>query len=59
MGELSPLLTVAQAAELLAVSRPTIYRLVRNQGLPVVRITADIRFRPDDIEAWLDSRATK
>ena len=56
MGELSPLLTVAKAAELLAVSRPTIYRLVRDHGLPVVRITADIRFRPEDIEAWLESR---
>jgi excisionase family DNA binding protein len=52
----SPLLTVAQAAELLAVSKPTIYRLVRNHGLPVVRITSDMRFRPEDIDAWLESR---
>jgi excisionase family DNA binding protein len=53
---MTPLLTVAQAAEFLAVSRPTIYRLVRDHGLPVVRITADMRFRPEDVEAWLESR---
>jgi excisionase family DNA binding protein len=57
LGELSPLLTVQQCAELLAVSRPTIYRLVRDDGLPVVRPTGnDIRFRPEDLEAWLQSR---
>jgi excisionase family DNA binding protein len=54
-----PLLTVQQCAELLAVSRPTLYRLVRDHGLPVIRPTGnDMRFRPEDIEAWLDSRVT-
>jgi excisionase family DNA binding protein len=54
---LSQLLTVAQTAELLAVSRPTLYRLVRDHGLPVIRPTGnDMRFRPEDIERWLDSR---
>jgi excisionase family DNA binding protein len=59
VGELSPLLTVQQCAELLAVSRPTLYRLVRDHGLPVIRPTGnDMRFRPEDIERWLDSRVT-
>jgi excisionase family DNA binding protein len=57
LGELSPLLTVQQCAELLAVSRPTVYRLVRDHGLPVVRPTGnDIRFRPEDLESWLERR---
>lgn len=57
MGELSPLLTVQQCAELLAVSRPTVYRLVRDHGLPVIRPTGnDMRFRSEDLEAWLESR---
>jgi excisionase family DNA binding protein len=60
LGQLSPLLTVQQCAELLAVSRPTIYRLVRDHGLPVVRPTGnDIRFRPDDLESWLESRSER
>jgi excisionase family DNA binding protein len=59
LSQLSPLLTVQQCAELLAVSRPTLYRLVRDHGLPVIRPTGnDMRFRPEDIEAWLDSRVT-
>jgi excisionase family DNA binding protein len=61
LGELSPLLTVQQCAEWMAVSRPTIYRLVRDQGLPYIRVTRDMRFRLSDmlsdIEKWLDSRA--
>ena len=56
LGELSPLLTVSDAAELLRVSKPTIYRLIRQQGLPVVRLMADIRLDPDDIAAWVESR---
>lgn len=53
---MSPLLTVAEAAEYLAVSKVTVYRLVREQGLPAVKVTADIRFRLSDIERWLDGR---
>jgi excisionase family DNA binding protein len=57
LGELSPLLTVQQCADLLAVSRPTLYRLVRDHGLPVIRPTGnDMRFRPEDIERWLEAR---
>jgi excisionase family DNA binding protein len=45
------------AAELLAVSRPTLYRLVRDHGLPVIRPTGnDMRFRPEDVEAWLEAK---
>jgi len=52
-----PLLTVAQAAELLNVSRPTFYRLVRDHGLPVVRPTGnDIRVRLEDLDEWIESR---
>jgi excisionase family DNA binding protein len=53
---MSPLLTVAQAADLLAVSRPTIYRLVRSAGLPAVRPSGDLRFREEDIAQWLEDR---
>jgi excisionase family DNA binding protein len=54
----TPLLTVADVAELLRVSKPSIYRLVRDAGLPAVRPTGDIRFRPEDVEAWIESRRT-
>jgi excisionase family DNA binding protein len=47
---------VAEAAELLRVSKPTIYRLIRQQSLPVVKLMADIRLDPDDVAAWVESR---
>lgn len=53
---MTPLLTVAEAAELLRVSKPSVYRAIRNGGLPAVRPAGDVRIRPDDLEAWLETR---
>ena len=53
---MAQLLTVAEAAELLRVSKPTLYRLIRQQGLPVVKLMSDIRLDPNDIAAWIESR---
>lgn len=51
------LLTVAQAAERLATSRWTLYRLIESGALPHVRIGPNaIRFRPASLDSWLDSR---
>jgi hypothetical protein len=40
------------------VSLATVYRLIRQDGLPVVRLhdKADIRIAPADAAAWLESR---
>lgn len=52
------LLTPQQLADEWQTSVATIYRLVREEGLPVVRLhkRADMRFAPEDAEAWLQSR---
>jgi excisionase family DNA binding protein len=44
------------ACDWLKCSKSTLYRLVREEGLPVVRLGKDLRFRPADIEKWLDGR---
>jgi Helix-turn-helix domain len=46
-----------QAAEW-QISLATLYRLVRQEGLPVVRLhdKADIRIDPEDAAAWLEGR---
>ena len=51
--------TVAETAEYLRCSKPTVYRLIRDQGLPVVRLGADMRIRQEDLDAWLESRVEK
>jgi len=46
-------LTVKEAAELLGVSKDTIYRMAREGQLPHVRAGARILFHRPKLEAWL------
>jgi excisionase family DNA binding protein len=47
-------MTVNQVAEMLAVSRDTVYRLVRSGALPTVKVGERLMFRPEAIAAYLD-----
>ena len=53
----SPLLTPAQAAQLLAVKPSWIYEAVRSGSLPCLRIGRHIRFTRPMLEEWLRGRA--
>jgi putative molybdopterin biosynthesis protein len=48
------LLTQADLADILRVSRWTVYRLVREGHIPVVRVGERLRFRAQDVEAYMD-----
>lgn len=50
-------LTISAVAELLDVSRATADRLIREEGLPYVRIGSNKRIRRTDLEGWLNARA--
>jgi excisionase family DNA binding protein len=58
MAGLTPLLTVPQVAEILGVTRATIYVYVENGTLRAVRIGGVLRFRPDDVQALIDRSTT-
>ncbi|TKG67018.1 helix-turn-helix transcriptional regulator [Prauserella endophytica] len=48
------LLTVTDLAELLSVSKDTVYWLnKRGKGPKRVRVGREVRYRPADVEAWL------
>jgi len=47
------LLTVREVATLLRVSTATIYALAARQKLPHVRVSNAVRFRPEDVEAFI------
>lgn len=47
------LLTLAEVAERLRVSRPTVHRLAASGRLPVVRFGRAVRVRPEDLAAML------
>ncbi len=45
-----PLLTAAEAAGRLHISRSFLYKLVYEGALPAIRIGATLRFRPTDLD---------
>ena len=55
----SRLRTAREVADLLGVSSETILRWTRRGELPAIRLPGGaLRYREDDLEAWLEQRAT-
>lgn len=50
------LLTAQQTADLLGVTRTTVYDMCRSHRLPWLRIGRQYRFRTHDLDAWLAER---
>ena len=53
-GQLLSFLTTEEVLTYLKVTPRTIYRLIRTGELPAVRIGRQWRFRPGDLDLWLD-----
>ena len=54
------LLTVEEAAEWLAISKPTLRRILRRGEIPVVRLAKRIvRIRLSDIEEYIERNRSK
>ena len=53
------LLTVAEVAEMLRVSKMTVYRLVKSGELRALQIGKSYRLREDDVDAYLADRYTE
>src|SRR6476660_5119749 len=52
-----PLMALNDLCRHLGISRGTAYALVRDGGLPAVRIGERLRFRPQDVDRWIAERA--
>jgi excisionase family DNA binding protein len=48
--------TPEQVAERLQLSRNHVYRLVQTKRIPFSRFGNRLRFRPADIEQWLEAK---
>lgn len=58
MPPIEPLaVTMTQAAQLLGVSRPTVYRLAKMSGFPIVHFGGCSRVLVDDLRAWARQQA--
>lgn len=54
---ISRLLTVAEVASVMRVSRMTVYRLIRRGQLKAIRVGRNYRVREEDLGAYLESAA--
>jgi len=52
---LQPLLTIADVMQLLQISRPTVYTLIR-EGLPVIKFGKAVRFAPGSVGRFVARR---
>jgi excisionase family DNA binding protein len=50
------LLRIDDAARLLSLGRATIYKMIANGELPVVKCGTALRIPLDDLKAWIDAR---
>ena len=47
------LITVKEAADLLKVKPQWVYRMMRSDGLPCIRLGRQVRIEEDSLERWL------
>ena len=52
------LLTLAQLRERLRCSRSTVWKLIHEYNLPIVRVGGLVRVRERDLQAWLQRHTT-
>lgn len=55
-GKPRPAMTVRDVATYLNVDDKTIYRLAQKRELPGFKVAGAWRFRPDDLERWIEAR---
>lgn len=53
------LLTTEQVADRLQLSVRHLYRLCRERKLPFIRVGHSLRFRAQDVDAWIESKIVK
>lgn len=52
-------MTVNEVADLLRVSRMTVYRLIKTGEMPALRVGRSYRLREEDIHSYLTERYTE
>jgi excisionase family DNA binding protein len=52
-----PLLTVEETSKILNVKKETLYTWAYRRQIPSQKVGKALRFRRDDIEAWLKAQA--
>lgn len=59
LDELKPVaVSVAKAAEMLGVSRPTVYSLIHQSGFPAFKVGNRTLISVSGLKAWVEQQAT-
>jgi len=53
------LLTYAEAAKLLGICERTLWTLTSTGEIPCVRIGRSVRFNPDDLQVWIETKTVQ
>ncbi|MFH1228441.1 MAG: helix-turn-helix domain-containing protein [Planctomycetota bacterium] len=53
------LMTLKGICDYLKVTRYTVYRLIKDGQLPAIRVGGQWRFRPDEVQRYLDSKQSR
>lgn len=51
--------SVTEAAEALGVSRPTMYELIRREGIPTLKVGSRVLISRKRLTEWVDQQAGK
>jgi excisionase family DNA binding protein len=54
---MSELLSVGELCEYLRISRPSIYRLTSQRGIPMIKLGNRVLFDRQKIDTWLEGHA--
>lgn len=54
--KMSELKTIQEVMKMLGVSRSTVYRLIKNDGLPYKKIGGSTRFDVIEVREWMNSQ---
>jgi len=54
--EVKEIMDSSDLAEYLGYTPRTIYKLIKEESLPVIRIRGQFRFRKDLVDSWLEER---
>jgi excisionase family DNA binding protein len=58
-SRIEKLLTIADVARVLGISRASVYRLMRSGELSAIRVGKRARFEPTDVRAYLERHREK
>ncbi len=53
------LLNVPEVARLLSIGRTKVYDLIKNEGLPSVRVGSALRVSVEDLHTWIEERTRR